>query len=71
MNFDSLTTTVLTILGSVFFLILTVRIFFAWAQKKWGEVITEVAGAIFIGWWVLDSTGAKNFITGVVHQVFG
>jgi len=63
--------TIMTILGSIFLVVLVVRMFSAWVQKKWGEFVTEFAAAVFIGWFIFDSTSALATIQGFVKQIFG
>ena len=70
-SFTSFGSTILTLLGSLFLVVLVVRMFSAWVQKKWAEFITEFAAAIFIGWFIFDSAGAVATIKSIVTQIFG
>jgi len=70
-TFATFGATIMTILGSIFLVVLVVRMFSAWVQKKWGEFVTEFAAAIFIGWFIFDSTSALSTIQGFVKQIFG
>ncbi|GGM15973.1 hypothetical protein [Nakamurella endophytica] len=70
-QFDSLKNTIITILVSLFMVILIVRMFTAWAQKRWGEMIAEGAAAIFAGWFVFAPDNAQATIVAIVHQIFG
>jgi uncharacterized membrane protein (DUF2068 family) len=71
LSFATFGATIMTILGSIFLVVLVVRMFSAWVQKKWGEFVTEFAAAIFIGWFIFDSTSALSTIQGFVKQIFG
>jgi len=70
-TFATFGSTIMTILGSIFLVVLVVRMFSAWVQKQWGEFVTEFAAAIFIGWFIFDSTSALSTIQGFVKQIFG
>jgi len=70
-TFATFGSTILTILGSIFLVVLVVRMFSAWVQKKWGEFVTEFAAAIFIAWFIFDSTSALATIQALVKQIFG
>ena len=70
-SFTSFGNTILTLLGSFFLVVLVVRMFSAWVQKKWGEFVTEFAAAIFIAWFIFDSAGAIATIKSIVTQIFG
>ena len=70
-TFASFGSTILTILGSIFLVVLVVRMFSAWVQKKWAEFITEFVAAIFIGWFIFDSASAVSTIQAIVKQIFG
>jgi len=70
-TFATFGSTIMTILGSIFLVVLVVRMFSAWVQKKWGEFVTEFAAAVFIGWFIFDSTSALATIQGFVKQIFG
>lgn len=70
-NFDSFTATIMTLLGSVVMLVLIVRLFTAWAKKNWGEVVVEVIGFLFIGWFVFFPDNAKTTMQELIRQIFG
>lgn len=70
-QFDSIGAAILTILGSLFMVILVIRVFNAWVTKKWGEMVTEIVAAIFVGWFVFAPDNAKATIIAFVHQIFG
>jgi hypothetical protein len=70
-QFDSFGKTILTILSSLFLTVLVIRMFIAWAQKKYGEMVTEVVAAIFIGWFLFAPDNAIATIKAIVTQVFG
>ncbi len=70
-TFATFGSTILTILGSLFLVILVIRMFSAWVQKKWAEFVTEFAAAIFIGWFIFDSASAVSTIQSIVKQIFG
>ena len=70
-QFDSFKNTIITILASVFMIVLIVRIFTAWVQKRWGEIIAELAMAIVAGWFVFAPNNAETTIKAIVTQIFG
>ena len=70
-SFDGIGNTIITLLGNVAFIILVVRIFAAWAQRRWGEIIAEAVAAIFIFWFVWFPDNAKATLKELAHQVFG
>jgi hypothetical protein len=70
-QFDSFGKTILTILSSLFLTVLVIRMFIAWAQKKYGEMVTEIVAAIFIGWFLFAPDNAIATIKAIVTQVFG
>ncbi len=70
-QFDTFKGTVLTILASIFMVVLILRVFTAWVQKRWGEVIGEIAMAIVAGWFVFAPDNAQTTIVAIVHQIFG
>ena len=70
-QFDSFGKTILTILSSLFLTVLVIRMFIAWAQKKYGEMVTEIVAAIFIGWFLFAPDNAIATIKAIVTQIFG
>lgn len=70
-QFDTFRATVITILASIFMVVLILRIFTAWVQKRWGEIIAEIAMAIVAGWFVFAPDNAQTTIVAIVHQIFG
>ena len=70
-QFDSFGKTILTILSSLFLTVLVIRMFIAWAQKKYGEMVTEIVAAIFIGWFLFAPDSAIATIKAIITQIFG
>ena len=67
--FATLGTTIITLIGSIVMVIFTVRVFHAWATKKWGEVIIEILAVIVIGYFVWVPDSAKATIQGWAKQL--
>ncbi len=70
-NFDSFGTSIITILGSIVFVILAIRIVVAYGKKQWGEMITEIIAVVFVGWFVWFPDPAKTTIKDVAKSIFG
>lgn len=70
-QFDGFKSTVITILTSLFMVVLIVRIFSAWVQKRWGEIIAEIAMAIVAGWFIFAPDNAQSTIVAIVKQIAG
>lgn len=70
-SIDSLSSLILTLVGSAFVIVIVVRMFTAYAKKAWGELITELVAVIFVGWFIWDTTGAINTLKGIVTGIFG
>jgi hypothetical protein len=68
---DSLSQTILTLVGSAFVIVIVVRMFTAYAKKNWGELITELVAVLFVGWFIWDTTGAITTLKGLVTGIFG
>ena len=68
---DSLSSTILTLVGSAFVIVIVVRMFTAYAKKNWGELITELVAVLFVGWFIWDTTGAITTLKGLVTGIFG
>ena len=68
---DSLSSTILTLVGSAFVIVIVVRMFTAYAKKNWGELITELVAVLFVGWFIWDTTGAISTLKGLVTGIFG
>ena len=70
-SIDSLSSLILTLVGSAFVIVIVVRMFTAYAKKNWGELITELVAVLFVGWFIWDTTGAINTLKGFVTSIFG
>ena len=70
-SIDSLSSLVLTLVGSAFVIVIVVRMFTAYAKKNWGELITELVAILFVGWFIWDTTGAITTLKGIVTGIFG
>ena len=70
-SFTSFGTTILTILGSLLMIVVTLRIFTAYAQKKWGEMVIEIVAVLFVGWFIWFPDNATSTIKALVSQIFG
>lgn len=68
---DSLSSTILTLVGSAFVIVIVVRMFTAYAKKNWGELITELVAVLFVGWFIWDTDGAISTLKGLVTGIFG
>ena len=68
---DSLSSTILTLVGSAFVIVIVVRMFTAYAKKNWGELITELVAVLFVGWFIWDTAGAISTLQGLVKGIFG
>ncbi len=70
-SIDSLSSLILTLIGSAFVIVIVVRMFTAYAKKNWGELITELVAVLFVGWFIWDTTGAITTLKGIVTGIFG
>jgi hypothetical protein len=70
-SIESLSTLILTLVGSAFVVVIVVRMFTAYAKKNWGELITELVAILFVGWFIWDTAGAITTLKGVVSGIFG
>lgn len=70
-NFDSISNTIFTLLGTVVFVILVVRIVVAYGKQQWGTMVTEVLAALFALWFVIMPDNAKKTISDIVRTIFG
>ena len=70
-SFDGIGNTIISILGTLVFVILAVRIVVAYGKKQWGEMIVEVIAAIFVFWFVFFPENAKSTIKSIVQTIFG
>ena len=70
-SIDSLSSLILTLVGSAFIIVIVVRMFTAYAKKAWGELITELVAILFVGWFIWDTTGAIATLKGIVTSIFG
>ena len=70
-SIESLSTLILTLVGSAFVVVIVVRMFTAYAKKNWGELITELVAILFVGWFIWDTAGAIATLKGVVTGIFG
>jgi hypothetical protein len=70
-SIDSLSSLILTLVGSAFVIVIVVRMFTAYAKKNWGELITELVAVLFVGWFVWDSASAITTLKGIVTGIFG
>ncbi len=70
-SIDSLSSLILTLVGSAFVIVIVVRMFTAYAKKNWGELITELVAILFVGWFIWNTTGAITTLKGIVTGIFG
>lgn len=70
-SFEGLSNTIISILGTLVFIILAVRIVVAYGKKQWGEMVVELIAAVFVFWFVFFPDNAKNTIKQVAQSIFG
>ena len=73
MNFDfsGLQNTVVQAVASLIILILLVRLVMAYTRRAWGEMVTEVAFVLVIGWFVWFPDSAQEALRGITGAVTG
>lgn len=70
-SFESFGNTIISILGTLVFVILAVRIVVAYGKKQWGEMVVELIAAVFVFWFVFFPENAKNTIKAIAQSIFG
>lgn len=70
-NFDSFGNTIISILGTIVFIVLAIRMVVAYGKKQYGEMITELIAAIFVFWFVFFPDNAKDTIKAITQSIFG
>jgi hypothetical protein len=62
---------IFTVLGTIIMAFVAVRMFIAYTKKNWGELITELAAVIFVGWFVWFPDSATTTIKALIQGIFG
>lgn len=70
-NFDSFGNTIISILGTIVFVVLVIRIVVAYGKKQYGEMITELIAAVFVFWFVFFPDNARDTIKSITQSIFG
>lgn len=70
-SLDTFKAQIITLVGSLVMLVLIVRIVMCWIQKRWGEMVGELAAVIFIGWIVWFPDNAQATLTEIIKTIFG
>lgn len=70
-SFENFGNSVISILGTIVFIVLVVRMVVAYGKKQYGEMITEILAAIFVFWFVFFPDNAKQTIKDIVQSIFG
>lgn len=69
-SFEGIGNTIISILGTIVFVILAIRMVVAYGKKQYGEMITELIAAIFVFWFVFFPDNAKETIKDIVSSIF-
>lgn len=59
----------LTIVGSLFGLVLAVRSFGHWAKREWGQLITHVAGAAVVAYMIFSPNDAVTLLKSIGAKI--
>lgn len=64
-NVDGLRTIVLTVLGTLFVIILVIRVFNHWTKSDWGKLVGELVLAIIVAFFVYFPDTAVELLKSI------
>jgi hypothetical protein len=70
-NLTSVSTTVLTLLGTAFTIFMATKIFHAYAKKDWGALVLEMMAGVVCAFFVLMPDAAVAMLKAFAVMVFG
>ena len=70
-NLTSTSAIVLSLLGTLFTIFMAVKVFGAYAQKRWGELVVEVLAGIVAAYFVLLPDSAVGMLKTFASAIFG
>lgn len=70
-NLTSVSSIVLTLLGTAFTIFMATKVFHAYAKKDWGALVVEVIAGVVVAFFVLMPESAVAMMKNFASLVFG
>jgi hypothetical protein len=70
-NLTSVSSIVLTLLGTAFTIFMATKVFHAYAKKDWGALVVEVIAGVIVAFFVLMPESAVAMLKSFATLIFG
>ena len=70
-NLTSVSSIVLSLVGTLFTIFMVTKIVAAWARKDWGVMVMEAAAGTVVAFFVFAPTTATAVLTSIGTGIFG
>ena len=70
-NLNSVSSIVLSIVGTLFTIFMVTKVVAAWARRDWGVMVMEAAAGAAVAFFVFAPTTATSVLTSIGVGIFG
>ena len=70
-NLNSVSSIVLSLVGTLFTIFMVTKVVAAWARKDWGALVMEAAAGAVVAFFVFAPATATAVLTGLGVGIFG